>query len=236
MGLLDPEIQFSMADEFVGGYLVHRHMAASGWKAHAMLPPSYVQGAKYPRPSPTYTYWPGGTGTPAKHPPIHVIFMAAIGRVLPSPKRFCIVEAPANGWSFNDAQVTWILPESYHNPNKTVLVDNGNDNDDDEVAGGSGSVPPADDGEESDGFEMVDDGEEVPGTKVVISIPAEEVTKPEGSSPTGKNRLFESEEEDEPEVKKQIEAALDEMGPLGDLMLSEDESGSESGSSDDNND
>ena len=76
-------------------------------------------------------------------------------------------------------------------------------------------MPPADDGEESDGFEMVDDGEEVPGTKVVISIPAEEVTKPEVFSPTGKNRLFESEEEDEPEVKKQIEAALDKMGPLG---------------------
>ena len=93
MGLLDPEIRLGTADEFVGGYLVRRHVASSGRKAHAMLPPSYVQGAKCPRPSPTYTYRPGGTGTLGQHPPIHVIFMAAIGRVLPSPSRFCIVEA-----------------------------------------------------------------------------------------------------------------------------------------------
>ena len=95
MGLLDLEIRFSTADEFVGGYLVHRHVASSGQKAHAMLPPSYVQGTKCPRPSPTYTYRPGGTRTLGQHPPIHVIFMAAIGRVLPSPSSFCIVEAPA---------------------------------------------------------------------------------------------------------------------------------------------
>ena len=109
MGLLDPEIRFGTADEFVGGYLVHRHIASSGWKAHAMLPPSYVQGAKCPRPSPTYTYWPGGTRTLGQHLPIHVIFMAAIGRVLPSPSRFCMVEAPAKEWSFNDTPVPWIL-------------------------------------------------------------------------------------------------------------------------------
>ena len=105
MGLLDPEIWFGTADEFVGGYLVRRHVASSGRKAHAMLPPSYVQGAKCPRPSPTYTYWPGSTGTLGQHPPIHVIFMAATGRVLPSPSRFCLVEAPAKEWSFNDAPV-----------------------------------------------------------------------------------------------------------------------------------
>ena len=63
MGLLDLEIRFGTADEFVGGYLVCRHMPSSGRKAHAMLPPSYVQGAKCPRPSPTYTYRLGGTGT-----------------------------------------------------------------------------------------------------------------------------------------------------------------------------
>ena len=120
MGLSDPEIQFSTADEFVGGYLVRQHVTSSGWKAHAMLPPSYVQGAKCPRPSPTYTYRPGGTGTPGQHPPIHVIFMAAIGRVLPSPSRFCIVEAPAKEWSFNNALVPWILPAGYRNPNETV--------------------------------------------------------------------------------------------------------------------
>ena len=32
--------------------------------------------------------------------------------------------------------------------------------------------------------------------------------------------MFESEEEEDPEIKKQIEAALDETGLLGDLMLS----------------
>ena len=50
--------------------------------------------------------------------------------------------------------------------------------------------------------------------------------------------MFESEEEDDPEIKKQIEAALDETGLLGDLMLSEhdDESKSESSDDDDNDD
>ena len=117
MGLLDPEIQFGTADEFVGGYLVHRHVTASGRKAHAMLPPGYVQGAQCPRPSPTYIYRPGGARTLAEHPPIHVIFMAALGRVLRSPKRFCLVEASANECLFNNAPVPWILPESYRNPN-----------------------------------------------------------------------------------------------------------------------
>ena len=68
MGLSDPEIRFGTADEFVGGYLVRRHVASSGRKAHAMLPPSYVLGAKSPMPSPTYTYRPGGTGTPGTAP------------------------------------------------------------------------------------------------------------------------------------------------------------------------
>ena len=244
MGLLDPEIRFGTADEFVGGYLVCRHLASSGRKAHAMLPPSYVQGAKCPRPSPMYTYRLGGTGTPGQHPPIHVIFMAAIGRVLPSPSRFCMVEAPAKEWSFNDAPVPWILPAGYRNPNETVLDFPDNDNE----AGGSlgkesGSAPltsasaevTAVDGaeEEDDGFEMVDDGEGEPGDKVVISIPAKEVAKLEGSGLAGKTPMFESEEEDDPEIKKQIEAALDETGLLGDLMLWEHESESESESSDD---
>ena len=118
MGLLDLEIRFGTADEFVGGYLVHRHEASSGRKAHTMLPPSYVQGAKCPRPSPRYTYQLGGTGTLGQHPPIHVIFMAAIGRVLPSPSRFCMVEAPAKEWSFNDALVPWILRRATATPMK----------------------------------------------------------------------------------------------------------------------
>ena len=92
--------------------------------------------------------------------------------------------------------------------------------------------------EEDDGFETVDDGEGEPGEKVVISIPAKEVAKPEGSGLAGKTPMFESEEEDDPEIKKQIEATLDETGLLGDLMLSEhkDESESESSDDDDNDD
>ena len=247
MGLLDLEIRFGTADKFVGGYLVHRHVASSGWKAHAMLPPSYVQGANHPRPSPMYTYRPGSTRTPGQHPPIHVIFMAAIGRFLPTPSRFCIVEAPAKEWSFNDAPMPWILPAGYHNPNETVP----DFPDDDNEAGGplgkesgpapltgaSAEVTAVDGAEEEDGFEMVDDGEGEPGEKVVISIPAKEVVKPEGSGLAGKIPMFESEEEDDPEIKKQIEAALDETGLLGDLMLSEQEDESESESSyDDDND
>ena len=249
MGLLDPEIRFGTADEFVGGYLVHRHVESSGWKAHAMLPPSYVQGAKCPRPSSMYTYQPGGTGTPGQHPPIHVIFMAAIGRVLPSPSRFCMVEALAKKWSFNDTPVPWILPVGYHNPNETVLDFPDDDNEaGDSLGKESGPAPltgastevTAVDGveEEDDGFEMVDDGEGEPGDKVVISIPAKKVGKPEGSGLAGKSPMFESEEEEDPEIKKQIEAALDETGLLGELMLleHEDESESESSSDDDNDD
>ena len=247
MGLLDPEIRFGTADEFVGGYLVRRHVASSGRKAHAMLPPSYMQGAKCPRPSPTYTYRPGGTGTLRQHPPIHVIFMAATGKVLPSPSRFCLVEAPAKEWSFNDAPVPWILPASYCNPNETVPDFPDNDNE----AGGSlgkesrpapltgaNAEVTAVDGaeEEDDGFEMVDDGGEEPGNKVVITISAKEVTKPEGSGLGGKTPMFESEEENDPEIKKRIEAALAETILLGDLMLSEHEDKSDSESSDNDND
>ena len=249
MGLLDLEIWFGTADEFVGGYLMRRHVASSGRKAHAMLPPSYVQGAKCPRPSPMYTYRPGGTGTLGQHPPIHVIFMAATGRVLPSPSRFCMVEAPAKEWSFNDAPVPWILLASYRNPNETVP----DFPDDDNEAGGSlgkesrpapltgaNAEVTAVDGaeEEDDGFETVDDRDGEPSDKVVITISAKEVTKPEGSGLGGKTPMFESEEEDDPEIKKQIEAALGETILLGDLMLSEheDESDSDSESSDDDND
>ena len=175
--------------------------------------------------------------------------MAAIGRVLPSPSRFCLVEAPAKEWSFNDAPVPWILPAGYCNPNETVP----DFPDDDNEAGGSlgkesGSAPltgasaevTAVDGaeEEDDGFKMVDDREGEPSDKVVISIPAKEVARLEGSGLAGKTPMFESEEEDDPEIKKQIEAALDETGLLGDLMLSEhkDDSESESSDDDDNDD
>ena len=244
MGLSDPEIRFGTADEFVRGYLVRHHVVSSGQKAHTMLPPSYVVGAKSPMPSPTYTYRLGGTGTPGQHPPIHVIFMAPTGRVLLSPGRFCMVEAPAKEWSFNDALVPWILPASYRNPNETVP----DFPDDDNEGGGplgkdSGSAPltgagaevKADDDEEAhdDGFEMVDDREEEPCDGVVITISTKEVKKPEASGLVGKAPMFESEEEDDPEIKKQIEDALDVTGLMEELMLSEQDDESESESSDD---
>ena len=77
-----------------------------------------------------------------------------------------------------------------------------------------------------------------PGNRVVISIPAKEVAKREGSGLAGKTLMFESKEEDDPEIKKQIEAVLDEMGLLGDLMFLEhkDESESKSSDDDDNDD
>ena len=173
--------------------------------------------------------------------------MAAIGRVLPSPSRFCIVEAPAKEWSFNDALVPWILLAGYRNSNETVpdFPD-----EDDEAGGslgkGSGSAPLTGPSaevttvngaeEEDDEFETVDDGEGEPGDKVVISIPVKEVAKPEGSGLVGKTLMFESKEEDHPEVKKQIEAVFDKTGLLGDLMLSEPEDESESESSNDDDD
>ena len=245
MGLSDPEIWIGTADEFVGGYLVRRHIASSGRKAHAMLPPSYVQGAKCPRPSPTYTYRPGGTGTPGQHPPIHVIFMAAIGRILPSPSRFCIVEAPAKEWLFNDTPVPWILPEGYRNPNETVP-----DFPEDDEAGSPDKGGPApltgpsaevmtidDVEEEDDGFVVVGDTEEEPGDKVVISISAKDVAKPEASGLAGKTIMFESDkEDDDPEVKKQIEAVFGKkMDLLGELILSDDTE-SESPNGDDDED
>ena len=193
-----------------------------------------------------YTYRLGGTRTPGQHPPIHVIFMAATRKVLPSPSRFCLVEAPAKEWSFNDAPVPWILPASYRNPNETVADFSDDDNEAGSLAKESGPTPmtgasaevTAVDGaeEEDDGFEMVDDGDEEPGDKVVITISAKEVTKPEGSGLGGKTPMFESEEEDDPEIKKRIEAALDETILLGDLMLLEHEDESDSESSDDDND
>ena len=183
LGLLDLEIWFGTADEFVGHYLVCRHVAASGQKAHAMLPPSYVQGVKCPRSCPMYMYWPSGTGVPGEHPPVHVVFMAAIGRVLSSPKRFCIVEAPATEWSFNNAPVPWILPEGYHNPNATLPDFPGDEKKaEGSLSKGSGTAPQSgptatiEDGiEEGNRLETVDDVEEVPGDKVVITILAEEV-------------------------------------------------------------
>ena len=69
---------------------------------------------------------------------------------------------------------------------------------------------------------------------MVISIPAKVVAKPEGSGLPGKTIMFESDEEDDdPEVKKQIEVVLDRTDLLGELILSDE---SESVSSDGNDD
>ena len=110
-----------------------------------------------------------GTGTPGQHPPIHVIFMAVTGRFLPRPNRFCIVEAPAKEWSFNNAPVPWILPAGYCNPNETVPDfpddDNGavgsfgKESESAPLTGTSAEVTVANDAEEEDDrFETVDDG------------------------------------------------------------------------------
>ena len=248
MGLSDPEIHFGTADEFVGGYLVHRHVATSNWKAHAMLPPEYVLGAKHPWPSPTYPYWPCDTGTPGEHPPVHVVYMATLGTVLPSPQRFCIAEAPAAEWPFGDAAVPWILPKGYRNPDETVWDFPDDDN---QAEGPSGSAPVGgptattkDDKEDNDddGFETVDDGEkeeETPGDKVVLKISMKDIAKPEGSGLTRIDCLFDddTEEEDDPELRRQIAAAHDAVDPIDELKLSESssDSGSESSDADDDN-
>ena len=52
--------------------------------------------------------------------------------------------------------------------------------------------------------------------------------KPEDSGFSGKGKMFESEEDDDPEVQEQIKAVLASPGLLGDLQLSEDESESDS--------
>ena len=250
LGLLDPEIQFGTADEFVGGYLVCWHVAASGWKAHAMLPPGYVLGATSPTPSPTYPYRPGGTRFLAQHPPIHAIFLAPRGRFIVSPGRFCIAEAPATEWPFDNAPMPWILPEGYRNPKGTVLDFPGRDSQDEEdnTGKGSGAAPltipktvggtaedDADD-EDDEGFKMVGDDEEVQGGQVLVSIQAEKVSKPGHSGSDGKGKMFESEEDDDPEVQEQIKTVLASSALLSDLQLSEseDDSGSDSPSSDDN--
>ena len=244
MGLSDPEIWLGTAKEFVGGYLVRRHMAASGRRAHAMFPPAYVLGATYPTPSPMYMYCPGGTRFPVQHPPIHAIFLAPRGRFIASPGRFCIAEAPATKWLFDDAPVPWILPEGYRNPKGTVLDFPGRDSQDEEDSPGKGSraapltVPKtvggtaqddADD-EDDEGFKMVGDDKGVHVDQVLVSIPAGKVSKPVDSGFDGKGKMFESEEEDDPEVQEQIKAVLASSGPLGDLQLSESEDESESDS------
>ena len=92
------------------------------------------------------------------------------------------------------------------------------------------------DNQDDKGFEMVDDIEEVHGDQVLVSILAEKVSKPDDSGFDGKDKMFESEEDDDAEVQEQIKSVLASSGPLGDLQLSESEDESESDSPGGNDD
>ena len=144
----------------------------------------------------------------------------------------------------------WILPEGYRNPKGTVLDFPGGDSqhEEDSPGKGSGAAPltvpktvggtaqdDADD-EDDEGFETVGDNEEVPVGQVLVSIPAGKVSKLEDSGLDGKGKMFESEEDDDPEVQEQIKAVLASSGPLGDLQLSESKDESESDSPGDDDD
>ena len=235
-----------MADEFVGRYLVCQHVTASGQRAHAMLPAGYMRGATCPTPSPTYPYQPCGSGVPGEQPPIHVVYMAALGMVLPSPQRFCIIEAPAIQWSFDGVAVPWILPEGYCNPKGAAPDFPGDDNQAEDTNGkGSGTAPDGPmatsendkEDEDDEGFEMVDHGDEDTGGKVVVKIPLKDLAKPESSGLMGADRLFESDdEEDDAELKEQIEAAYKTADTIDELKLSQMSSSSNSGSSDSDDD
>ena len=229
---------------------MHWHMAVSSQRAQAMLPPGYMLGSTFPTPSPTYMYRPGGTGVPAQHPLIHAIFLAPRGRFIVSPGRFCIAEAPATEWPFDDVPVPWILPQGYCNPKGTVLdfLDRDSQDEEDSPSKGSGAAPltipktiggtaqdDADD-EDEEGFKTVGDDEEVHGDQVLVSIPAGKVSKLEHSGSDRKGKTFESEEDDDPEVQEQIKAVLASSGPLGDLQLSESEDESEFDSPGDDDD
>ena len=220
---------------------MHQHVAVSGQRVHAMFPPGYVLGATHPTPSPTYMYHPGGTGFPAQHLPIHAIFLALRGWFIASLGRFCSAEALATEWPFDDAPVPWILPEGYCNPKGTVLDFLGGDSQDEDSPGkGSGATPATvpetvggtaqddADNEDDEGFETVDDIKEAPVDQVLVSIPVGKVSKLEDSGHDGKGKMFESEEDDNPEVQEQIKAVLASSGPLADLQLSESEDESES--------
>ena len=181
-----------------------------------MLPPGYVLGATHPTPSPTYSYHPGGTRFPAQHPPIHTIFLALREKFIVSPERFCIGKALATEWPFDDAPVPWILPEGHHNPKGTVLDFPGGDSqDEDSPKKGSRAAPltipetvggmAQDDAndEDDEGFETVDE-KEVHSDQVVVSIVVEKVSKLEDSGFDRKGKMFESKEDDDPEVQEQI--------------------------------
>ena len=57
------------------------------------------------------------------------------------------------------------------------------------------------DNEDDEGFETVGDDEEVHVDQVLVSIPAGKVLKLEDPGSDGKGKMFESEEDDDPEVQ-----------------------------------
>ena len=248
MGLLDLEIRFGTADECGG--LPGTPVCSIQWPESSRHAPSKLLARGQMPQALAHIHLPAGQHRNSGTAPTHSCHIHGCNRQgLTEPQQVLYGRSPGQGVVVQRCPIPWILPAGYHNPNETVP----DFPDDDNEAGGSlgkesGSAPltgasaevMAVDGaeEEDNGFEMVDDGEGEPGDKVVISIPAKEVVKPEGSGLAGKTPMFESEEEDDPEIKKQIEAALDETGLLGDLMLSEheDESESKSSNDDDNDD
>ena len=87
--------------------------------------------------------------------------------------------------------------------------------------------------DDDEGFETVDDGDEDMGDKVTAKNSMKDLVKPEGSGLTGADRLFDSDdEEDDAELKEQIEAACKTTDIIEELKLSETSSSSDSGSSD----
>ena len=200
----------------------------------------------HPTPSPTYPYRPCGTGVPGEQPPIHVVYMAALGTVLPSPQRFCIGEAPAIQWSFDGVAVPWILPEGYRNlkgaapdfPGDNNQAEGNNDRGSSTAPDGASAGSENDkEDEDDDGFETVDDEDEDTGGKVIVKIPLKDLDKPEGSGVTGADRLFESDdEEDDADLREQIEVAYQTADTIDELKLSETSSSSSSGSSDSEDD
>ena len=100
---------------------------------------------------------------------------------------------------------------------------------------GSTAQDDADD-EDDEGFKTVGDDEEVHVDQVLVSIPVGKVSKPEDSGSDTKGKMFESEEDDDPEVQEQIKDVLASSGPLGNLQLSESKDESESDSPGDDDD
>ena len=172
--------------------------------------------------------------------------MAALGTVLPSPQRFSIGGALAIQWSFDGVAVPWILPEGYCNPDGAAPDFPGDDNQAEGTNGkGSGMAPDGPtatsendkEDEDDEGFETVGDGDENMGGKVVVKIPLKDLAKPEGSGLMGADRLFESDDEDnDAELKEQIEVAYIMADTIDELKLSETSSSSDSGSSDSDDD